>query len=987
VLCRVRPALPRELGEGGRFVGAVAAQPAQGRVLVSVEDKPTLVDGRLGLEELPDHVRGFQLDAVLDGTASQGEVVQALDLQQGAESVLAGVNCTVLAYGMTGSGKTHTMGTSGGRDGVIPRAADTLFQLSGQADVAASYVQLYGNRITDLLVSEGAPLVLREADGRFQVQGAAHRAVRSTDDVCRLLAEGAARRAVGSTNLNAVSSRSHAVFTLHVLNEDEDHVSEAHWTFADLAGSERVKESGVSGAALAEACSINSSLNALVNVVRALREGSKAVPYRDNRLTMLLREALGGNSATWLLATVSPAQVHGRESANTLAFAVACSSISNAVAANRSKRHAPWREPPKARKERPAPLHLPWASAEFPRGDVRLVAAGLRQVAVTVYGEGRPAVLLHGYPSDASSWRWLVPALLHAGYQAIAVDMPGCGHSPGPELKTHSRFNAEAGGACEVVLGTMDALGLGRATLVGYDWGGGVALSLALGWRSRCERVVAFHPSFNAAPGQELATVCTPLLVVWVKEDQFHPLAAWKKVASGLAAKAYTLEVFSVGVNRGEGSYGTHPVVGGPIQARIARFLGWVDPSAEGVELKRRLERDAQTTGGARVVEQRNVVLAEDMQDAAIARSLTESVSAEAAAVLRLREAAAEGRLADLYAAAPSGLFSALPELSPSRLAADMEVLLWCGLWAALPKGWDAMSRSPRYFPGRRVLVRAPVCARPASDAYMAWDSDGAVLTTHRATISALGEAAEVAVELHGGGSHVMGAARQGLEALNQPHKFKEVREGICCFEDGIRCNYNSPLTKAKMCEAALLLAPLVAQLDFEEDPRVAEELQLECIRRLRSCLGIVSFQRGLDRGRACAMADDAARLAVHGQGHCHTVSSVMCAFLYPWAPVLGLDLCYRGGFSFRGVNPDDSISSDVVVADRPERHQWLEVSLRPSMRRFVVDLWVQDGPMGEGALRWDAEEAYQHRMYPHGQLCLGQTTERAVPTDWAAVP
>lgn len=294
------------------------------------------------------------------------------------------------------------------------------------------------------------------------------------------------------------------------------------------------------------------------------------------------------------------------------------------------------------------------------------------------------------------------------------------------------------------------------------------------------------------------------------------------------------------------------------------------------------------------------------------------------------------------------------------------------------------MMRSPRYFVGRRVLVRATVCARPTSASYMKLDEGaGKELTTHNATIvSSAGDAVVVEVAHSDGGVRQLSYSRGQLLALNQPHVLSKVR-GAVVLEDGLRCKYSSLLAKAKMCEIALRLAPLIKGLNFADDPAATEETQLECVRCIRTCLDIVTFQRGLDRGRSCAMCDDAARFAVHGQGHCHTVSSVMCAFLYPWAPLLGLDLCYRGGYSFKDVNLDDASILDGEVADKPERHQWLEVSLRPRMRRFAVDLWVQDAHMGEAALRWPAEEAYQQRMYPHGQLQLGQTVAPPEESDW----
>jgi hypothetical protein len=234
------------------------------------------------------------------------------------------------------------------------------------------------------------------------------------------------------------------------------------------------------------------------------------------------------------------------------------------------------------------------------------------------------------------------------------------------------------------------------------------------------------------------------------------------------------------------------------------------------------------------------------------------------------------------------------------------------------------------------------------------------------------------------------------LERLNQPHALPKTPGAPheLRLEDGIRCNYKAPLTKAKMCEIALALGPIAAQLDFDAEAAAIEALQLQAIRTVRGALDLTTFQRdpagvaqidaarSRDRTRYCG--DNAARFAVRGQGHCHTVSSVMFAFLRPFAGPLGLDVKYRGGFTF--------YKTEVVtkVANAPEMHQWLEISTRPSGTSYTCDLYAEDGPTGGRGyyLAAKVEETYEDYMYPNGivKLFSGQHGKvvPARPQDYA---
>ena len=284
---------------------------------------------------------------------------------------LDGLNGTVFAYGQTGSGKTFTI--TGGTEryvdrGIVPRAVTKLFsEIARRAndgatyEVTVSYVEVYNDQAYDLLCDAGGgdaaddkktaaasgsltnddaflpKVTLLEADdGVIHARGcSAHRAG-SEEDALNLLFLGDVNRAVAETPMNLQSSRSHCVFTMAVERREPGAltVRRGKLNLVDLAGSERVGKSGVGGGALREAKHINLSLHALEKVVVALSDGDPHVPYRDSVMTMLLKDSLGGNCATAMVATVSPEFEHVFEGISTCRFALRIASVRNSQTVN-----------------------------------------------------------------------------------------------------------------------------------------------------------------------------------------------------------------------------------------------------------------------------------------------------------------------------------------------------------------------------------------------------------------------------------------------------------------------------------------------------------------------------------------------------------------------------------------------------------------------------------------------------------------------------
>jgi len=261
------------------------------------------------------------------------------------DNAFKGYNACIFAYGQTGSGKTHTM--MGQHDdptqkGIIPRLCDAIFERI-QANtnkhlsykVQVSFMEIYNERVKDLLrPGAGHKLKVRNHSvmGPY-VEGLSKLAVTSQQAIDVLMSEGNKVRTTASTNMNDTSSRSHAVFTLILTQALYDEPTRqtgekvSRLSLVDLAGSERHGKTGTTGTRLQEGANINKSLTTLGLVIKALADQSRAggkqvfVPYRNSTLTWLLKDNLGGNAKTVMVATISPAADNYEESLSTLRYA------------------------------------------------------------------------------------------------------------------------------------------------------------------------------------------------------------------------------------------------------------------------------------------------------------------------------------------------------------------------------------------------------------------------------------------------------------------------------------------------------------------------------------------------------------------------------------------------------------------------------------------------------------------------------------------
>nr|XP_044987411.1 kinesin-like protein KIF27 isoform X2 [Jaculus jaculus] len=307
--------------------------------------------------------RVFTFDFVFGKNATQGEVYN-ICIKPLVLSLIEGYNATVFAYGQTGSGKTYTIGGGHiasvveGQKGIIPRAIQEIFQSISENpsidfNVKVSYIEVYKEDLRDLLELETSvkDLHIREDEkGNTVIVGAKECHVENMDEVMSLLKVGNAARHTGITQMNEHSSRSHAIFTISICQVEKNTeaaedgsrrhphrhiVSKFH--FVDLAGSERVTKTGNTGERFKESIQINSGLLALGNVISALgdpRRKSSHIPYRDAKITRLLKDSLGGSAKTVMITCVSPSSSDFDESLNSLKYANRARNIRNKPALN-----------------------------------------------------------------------------------------------------------------------------------------------------------------------------------------------------------------------------------------------------------------------------------------------------------------------------------------------------------------------------------------------------------------------------------------------------------------------------------------------------------------------------------------------------------------------------------------------------------------------------------------------------------------------------
>ncbi|CAL3972357.1 hypothetical protein PZA11_004503 [Diplocarpon coronariae] len=315
------------------------------------EDHPVHKYGRAAVSNMGKRSKDqtFGFDRVFDDNTTQGEVYESTTRGL-LDSVMEGYNATVFAYGATGCGKTHTITGTAQQPGIIFLTMQELFEKIAErsdekhTEVSLSYLEIYNETIRDLLVPGGSKqgLMLREdANQAVSVAGLSSHHPKDVQEVMDMIVKGNEYRTVSPTAANATSSRSHAVLQINLAQKDRNaDVNEPHTmatlSIIDLAGSERASATKNRGERLLEGANINKSLLALGGCINALCDPRKKnhVPYRNSKLTRLLKFSLGGNCKTVMIVCVSPSSVHFDETQNTLRYANRAKNIQTKVTRN-----------------------------------------------------------------------------------------------------------------------------------------------------------------------------------------------------------------------------------------------------------------------------------------------------------------------------------------------------------------------------------------------------------------------------------------------------------------------------------------------------------------------------------------------------------------------------------------------------------------------------------------------------------------------------
>lgn len=342
VFCRIRPLLDSEKNLLTSSSEPVATSPVHG------EPDALSVDQVEG--EGRKRQKTFKYNRVFGPTSEQAEVYD--ELQPLIRSVCDGYSACIFAYGQTGSGKTHTMTGAGDGDerGLIWRALQDLFAYKRhrsnevQYDLSIQMLEIYNEQIRDLLCStnEDGRVEVKLGKGQSTVDGLETRSVECEEDIFQCMQLGFTNRFTATTKMNDVSSRSHSITLINVRGEGKSSDVGSLRTngslyLVDLAGSERVDKSEASGERLKEAQHINKSLSALGDVMSSLQAGEKHVPFRNSKLTSILKGPLCNRGKAMMFAHVNPHTSALQETLSTLQFADRVSSVELGKAANNAE--------------------------------------------------------------------------------------------------------------------------------------------------------------------------------------------------------------------------------------------------------------------------------------------------------------------------------------------------------------------------------------------------------------------------------------------------------------------------------------------------------------------------------------------------------------------------------------------------------------------------------------------------------------------------
>mmetsp|Transcript_28212 Transcript_28212/g.55504 ORF Transcript_28212/g.55504 Transcript_28212/m.55504 type:complete len:445 (-) Transcript_28212:459-1793(-) len=351
VAVRLRPYNQREkdiIAQGGKKCCIKMPPNQPGKVVIFEDDDPTKN------KDFDFDYAYWSHDKEGGNFVDQDKVMDDLGNRY-LDNVFKGFNCSLFAYGQTGAGKSFTMTGTKEMPGILPRGCREMFRrIAAEKDITftyrvmVSYMEIYNEQVRDLLSDKSEALKVREDPHHgFYVEFLTSEEVKNYEEMEKYMAIGESHRTVAATSMNAESSRSHSIFrinfekvsTIKGKHENVVDITASEINLVDLAGSERSDKTGATGQRLAEANNINKSLSTLGAVITALAESKKNdfIPYRNSQLTKLLKNSLGGNAKTIMVAAISPSHDNFEETLSTLRYAWKVKSIKTVATKNKKR--------------------------------------------------------------------------------------------------------------------------------------------------------------------------------------------------------------------------------------------------------------------------------------------------------------------------------------------------------------------------------------------------------------------------------------------------------------------------------------------------------------------------------------------------------------------------------------------------------------------------------------------------------------------------
>jgi hypothetical protein len=985
VFVRIRPALKREI-DNNSYTQCLSSK--EEKIFFSKNNKPIIIKENINL--ISKDFETFQFHGVFDKEDSQSEIFHKIGIPS-INSVLDGFNSTIFSYGQTGSGKTFTIEGDRENPGLIPNIFDYLFSQECAKDNSPklicffSALQIYLEKVTDLLSDNFGHLKIQQCESAWIVKDLCEIEIRTSQEAMDIFYLAQKKRVVQSTKMNESSSRGHVIYSIKILKQyqDQENWISSKLNLVDLAGSERISKSGTTGHSLKESISINKSLFCLQLVVESLSNLNSCKknqpPFRDSKLTMILKDSLGGNCITSLIGTISPSLTEASETLSTLNFSSSCRRIINQPKINicdkkklaRDRLYGPVTKKIDAVNEK----EMPW---KYFTPDVRYnsIKTNLGEIFYlenTLTQYKKIILLLHASPSSSEEFYSWFKALTFYNYKVIAIDQPGFGKTDGKPHPCNSLKNLDKGGPCDIVLSVLNSMNISSKVIVGgYDWGGGVAISLCTKYPKLFERLFVFLPSYAEPTGNELKFLEMHVLVLWVDKDHFHLWSKWKKLAEKIPNRK--IEIIKVKFYNPELSANCYEKLNDQIMRPLMIFLGEVDPSNEQEDLIEPFNKQESDVNGNQITAKININFIEYSQE--IPNLLKDKDSSKILACQRFKQVITQigWKIYDEFYRNKeiTDLFRELPEISSLILFSNPKMLVNLKIWTSLPNHIESMLVSPKFFPGRKVKILIPCSpwaklnSKPTKS-YLAYDPNlkEKFVSPYGILKNYCSQSKTFIVETVGNDNikYELSFPENEIYRINHGQIFKINNLNQIELEDGIKANYSSPLVKAKLLEIAMCIADIIEKMDFSQIQDIIS-FQKETIIKIRKCLNLISFYKGVIRERQ-GRTDCTGKLAINGQAQCHGLSSTMSSYLHPFMNILGIEILYRGGYSF--INSE----GDVKVSNEIEKHQWLEVNLRPSMQSYIIDLWYQEQFQDDNFLFMSLENAYQMVSYPHPRLIL----------------